>query len=327
MNRIQVPKIKKQASVILRERSPEFRKTVLLHGAVSVAFLLLTSLVSFFLNQAMEGNQGLSGMGITAVLRTAGFLLTMCGNILLPVWQISLLYTAIRAVRGKSADFSLLTQGLRRFGVVIRYFVLYFLIFLVVGIVCSNVLVSLTMFLPTPPSISSALESVDPTTDMQTIMEAAMQALSQVPRTQLLLYFLPLGIFYLIGYLTLIVLLSYRFRMSQYLLMDETPIRAIKAFGTSNRITKGEKSNLFMLDLSFWWYYLLQLAVAAIVYIPDILIAAGVALPVSQNTANLLAYVVYCAASLVVVWFAGAYYQTAMACAYETLRPQDEDVE
>ena len=107
MDRIQVSQMKKQASGILQNRSPEFRKTVLLHSAVTVAFLLLTSVVSFFLNQAMDGNQGLSGMGTTAILRTAQFVLTLMGNILLPFWEIGLLYTAIRAVRGKSTDFSL----------------------------------------------------------------------------------------------------------------------------------------------------------------------------------------------------------------------------
>ena len=327
MDRIQVSQMKKQASGILQNRSPEFRKTVLLHSAVTVAFLLLTSVVSFFLNRAMEGNQGLSGMGTTAILRTAQFVLTLMGNILLPFWEIGLLYTAIRAVRGKSTDFSLLTQGFSRFSVVIRYFVLYMLILLVVGFVCGNLLMSLTMFLPTPPSISSALESIDPTayTDYQVMLEDIMQALSQVPRTQLLLYFVPIGIFYLAGYLTVILLLSYRFKMSRYLLMDDKPVRAREALRISNRITRGEKTNLFLLDLSFWWYYLLQIGVAAIIYIPDLLVAAGVTLPVSQNIANLLAYVVYCAFSLVVTWFAGAYYQTTMACAYEALKPQDDE--
>lgn len=318
MDRIQASQIKKQASGILQKRSPEFRKTVLLHGAVIVAFLLLSGVVSFFLNRAMEGNQGLSGMGTTAILRTAQFMLTMSGNVLLPFWEIGLLYTAIRAVRGKSTDFSLLTQGFTRFAVVLRYFVLYLLILLVVGLVCSNLLMSLTMFLPTPPSIAGALESIDPA---EAMMEDIIQALSQVPRTQLLLYFVPLGVFYLAGYFTVILLLSYRFRMSRYLLMDDKPIRARQALGISNRITRGEKSNLLVLDLSFWWYYLLQIGVAAIVYIPDILVAAGVTLPISQNVANLLAYVVYCACSLVVMWFAGAYYHTAMACAYEALKP------
>lgn len=323
MDRIQVSQIKKQASGILQKRSPEFRKTVLLHGAVMVVFLLLTAVVSFLLNRAMADNQGLSGMKTTAILRTVQFMLTMTGNILMPFWEIGLLYTAIRAVRGKSTDFSLLTQGFTRFAVVLRYFVLYLLILLVVGLVCSNLLMSLTMFLPTPPSISNALGTIDPTTytDYQVMLEDIMQALSQVPRSQLLLYFVPLGIFYLAGYFTVILLLSYRFRMSRYLLMDDKPVRARQALGISNRITRGEKSNLLVLDLSFWWYYLLQIGVAAIVYIPDILVAAGVNLPISQNVANLLAYVVYCACSLVVMWFAGAYYHTAMACAYEALKP------
>ena len=327
MNRIHVSTIKKRASRILREKSPQFRRTMLAHGAVSVVFLLITSLISFYLNHAMADNQGLSGMGTTAVLRTAQVTLTLIGNILLPFWEIGILYTAIRAVRGESTEFPLLAQGFRRFGVVIRYFILWIVILFAVGMVCSNVLMALSMFLPTPPAIATALNGIDPAayTDMTEMLTDILGALAQVPKTQLLLYFVPLGILYVAGYITLLILLSYRFKMSRYLLIDETPMRARKTLGTSNRITKGERGNLFKLDLSFWWYYLLQLAVAAIVYLPDILMASGVALPVNYSTASLLSYVVYCILTLVLAWSAGAYYQVSLACAYETLKPQEEE--
>ena len=328
MNLIKASSLKKQAARILRERSPQFRTTVLAHTAVSVVFLLITALVSFMLNRAMADNQGLSGMGNTAILRTVQFMLTLVGNILLPFWELGIVYTAIRAARGDSTEFSLLARGFHCFRYVIRYFVLWFVILLAVGIVCSNVLMALAMFLPTPAAIGEALNSIDPTayTDYAVMMEDMIKALSGVPKAQLLLYFVPLIVLYAAAYITLLVMLSYRFKMSRYLLLDETPVRARKSLGISNRITKGERGNLFMLDLSFWWYYLLQIVVAAIVYVPDILTAVGVTLPVDYSTANLISYVVYCVCSLVLAWSAGAYYQTTMACAYETLKPlADED--
>ena len=323
MNLIRVSTVKKQAARILRERSPEFRKTMLLHSAVSVVFLLLTALVGFFLNHAMADNQGLSGMGNTAILRTAQVMLTMIGNILLPFWELGILYAATRAVRGESTEFSWLARGFHRFGMVIRYFFLWFVILMAVGLVCSNVIMVLTMFLPAPQAITEALGGVDPTayTDFALMLEDMMKALSQVPKAQLLWYFVPMGIIYVSAYIALLIMLSYRFKMSRYLLLDETPMRARKTLGISGKITRGERGNLFKLDLSFWWYYLLQIAVAAVVYVPDILKAAGITLPVDGSTANLLAYVVYCVLSLVLAWSAGAYYQTSIACAYETLKP------
>lgn len=323
MNLIRVSTVKNQAARILREKSPQFRKTVLLHGAVSMGFLLITALVGFFLNRAMADNQGLSAMGNTAILRTAQVMLTLIGNILLPFWEIGVLYTAVRAVRGESTEFPWLARGFHRLGLVIRYFLLWFVILMAVGLACSNVIMAMTMLLPAPRAISDALSSVDPAayTDFALMFEDILKALSQVPKTQLLLYFVPMGILYVAAYITLLIMLSYRFKMSRYLLLDETPMRAKKTLGTSNRITKGERGNLFKLDLSFWWYYLLQIVVAAIVYLPDILSAAGVTLPVDANTANLLAYVVYCVFSLLLAWSAGAYYQTTIACAYETLKP------
>ena len=59
------------------------------------------------------------------------------------------------------------------------------------------------------------------------------------------------------------------------------------------------------------------------IYVPDFLAAAEVALPVSYETANLAAYFVYIICYLALTGLAGAYYQTSMACAYETLRIQE----
>ncbi len=319
MDRIRVSEVKKQAAAILRERKPDYRTLVLMHSAVSVAFLLLTAIISFFLNRAMEGNQGLAGLGTTAILQTAQTILNLTGNVLLPFWQLGILYTSIRTARREYTDFSMLTQGFRHAGSLLRYFLLMFLILMGLAIACSNVIVTLSMFLPTPPALMEALESVEPGD-----MEGMMQALEQMPRNLLLAYTIPLAVIYIAGYGTLAILLSYRFRMSRYLLLDESGMRVRQSLKVSNRMTKGEKVNLFKLDLSFWWYYLLQIGISGIVYIPDILSVFGVQLPVSANVANLLAYVLYCVVNLVLVWFVEAYYQTTMACAYEVLKYQEE---
>ena len=46
---------------------------------------------------------------------------------------------------------------------------------------------------------------------------------------------------------------------------------------------------------------------------------AGVKLPVPAAVATLLFYILYAAAGLALSWWAGAYVQTAYACAYEEL--------
>lgn len=319
MDRISVSEVKKQATAILREKRPDYRKLVLMHSAVSVAFLLIVAIIGFLLNRAMEGNQGLAGMGTTAILQTAQTCLNLLGNVLLPFWQLGILYTSIRTARREYTDFSMLTQGFRRVGPMMRYFFLMFLMLMGLAIACSNIIVTLAMFLPTHPALIEALESVEPND-----IEGMMQALEQAPRSLLLVYTIPLAVIYFAGYGTLVILLSYRFRMSRYLLLDESGMRVRQSLKVSNRMTKGDKANLFKLDLSFWWYYLLQIGVSVIVYIPDILWVFGVRLPVSANVANLLAYVLYCVVNLVLVWFVEAYYQTTMACAYEKLKLQEE---
>ena len=142
----------------------------------------------------------------------------------------------------------------------------------------------------------------------------------QLPIEELMPFIIGISVVYALISLTVILWLSYRFRFSQYLLTDETPVRARAALALSNHLTRGHKKSLFMLDLSFWWYYLLQFAVAAIVYIPDILTLTGNPLPISGTVANVVFYGLYCIASLSLIWFAGAYVQTTNACAYTSIR-------
>lgn len=326
MDRINAGRLKKQAASILSDRREDYRRLVLLHAAVSVGYMLLVSVIGFFLNRAMADNQGLSGMANTAVLQTVQAVLNTAGTVLLPFWQMGILYTSIRVARRQHTEFSMLTRGFQRWGVIVRHFLLFFLILLAVAMVCMQALSILITFLPTPPAIAQALQGIDPDVlmDPNAMMPAVMEALAQVPKGQLLVYFVPVVLIYVMGYGTLLVLIYYRLRMSQYLLMDEPGVGVFAAMKQSNRMTKGEKANLFKLDLSFWWYFLLQLGISAITYIPDVLRALGITLPMNQNTANLLFYAIYCVAFLALSWFVGAYYQTTMACAYEALKPRQE---
>lgn len=144
---------------------------------------------------------------------------------------------------------------------------------------------------------------------------------------QMMKYSMPFWIVYMIAYGIIAVVLNYRFRMCGYLLLEDERAGVMASFGISSRMTKGERKNLFMLDLSFWWYHALTVLTTLVVYIPDFLRAAGVDLPVKYETASFVSFLIYLVLYLLLVGLAGAYYQTSMACAYETLRmPAEEEI-
>lgn len=71
------------------------------------------------------------------------------------------------------------------------------------------------------------------------------------------------------------IIASYRYRMALYVILDDPELSASQAIRISCRLTYGHKLELFLLDLSFWWYILPMLATAALVqmyifgYLPD----------------------------------------------------------
>lgn len=321
MNVLQSAGLKRRAATLLEQTRPEYRKLVTIHAAVSFGVLLVISLIQLLLNLSMTNEAGISGIGTSAIFTTAKATLGVISGILLPFWEVGVLYTSVRVVRRQEAKFSHLTRGLRRWGVVLRYYLLLLMLYFGVLMLLTNVLPIVMNFLPLPQALENAIKAMDPAeiTDPIALIEA-------LPMKALMAYLLPITILFMVVFAGILIWLSYRFRMSQYLLMDDPAVPALPALVLSNQMTKGYKWSLCKLDLSFWWYYLLQLAVAAIVYLPDILLAFGVSLPVDYSTASLLSYVVYCILTLVLAWFAGAYYQVSMACAYEALKPVvDED--
>lgn len=313
--------LKQEAAQLLQQTSPDYRQTVLLHSAVSLGILFLINLVSVFLNNAISDTGGLSDIGIRSILGTVQSTLMTAANIALPFWEAGILYTSMRVARQQQTRFSMLTQGFRRFGALLRFMILWMLISFAVAMVSINVLSIFAMFISLPPELEQAMAAVDMTavTDPAEIYE-------MLPMDLMLQSMIPVVVVYLLLFFGVIIYFSYRFRLSQYLLLDETPIRARAALRLSNHLTNGHKKSLLMLDLSFWWYYLLQALITCLVYTPELISAMGISLPIPSDIFNVLSYGAYCVVSLILVYYAGAYVQTTNACAYEHLRSIPENI-
>lgn len=323
MNVLQSNGLKQRAASILREKRPEFRKVVTMHAAVSFGVVLLVSLLQLLLTVPAGSKSGLDGFGITAAFSTAKATLGLISGILMPFWELGVLYTAIRATRGQETEFTHLTRGFHRWGVVLRYYLLLIVLYFVMAMILSNVIPVVMWFIPMPQALESAMMDVV----SQNITDP-MEILQAIPKDMLMAYILPISAVFMAVFAGAILYFYYRFRLSQYLLMDDPAMPALPSLIVSNHMTKGHKWSLCKLDLSFWWYYVLQLAVAALSFGPEILAMAGVTLPVSSDVAFFLFQVLYCIAGVAIAWFFGAYVQTTYACAYDELRnpPQDQTV-
>ena len=118
----------------------------------------------------------------------------------------------------------------------------------------------------------------------------------------------------------LLIPLLYRFRMAEYVILDQKGIRGIGAMILSAALLRRRRWQLFKLDLRFWWYYGLKLLCTVLLYGDMILEAVGVVLPVGSGMAYVLTYVLYLGGLFAVEISFRPRVETAYACAYEQLK-------
>ncbi len=320
MQKMNIGALKKRARVTLANTQPDYRKLVFLHGAVSAAVLVLIAFVNYLISLMDTTAGGISGMQTGAMLNTAEASLSLISSCVLPFWQVGIAFTSLLVVRQQAVNFSMLKQGFYRVWPLLRYGILLIAILFGVAMGSSYIMAIYMAVVPVPESVNAALIAI---TESQIVDPNAM--LAQIP-AEFWTYMLPGILLFMVVYLVVIIHILCRFRMSQYVILDGEGIGARMSMSISNSMTKGYKWDILKLELSFWWYYLIQFLLAAIVDVPYMMEALGVTLPLPTALLNLLVYLVYTALNLVLLYFAGAYVETTHACAFEFLAARQREL-
>ncbi len=314
MEKLNIRNLKTRARTTLEQTTPDYRKLVLLHGAISAGVMILISLMQLMVGLLDTNTGGLDGMGTGAMINTTLSLIDSATSIALPFWQIGILFTSLQIAREKRADFPMLAEGFRRFAPLLRYGILLFGILFAVIMGSMYILTIYMMIVPVPQAVTDALAPFA----QQELMDDPNKLMEAMP-PEFLQYMIVPVILYLLLVLGIMIPLYYRFRMGQYVILDDQQAGARYSMGQSANMTKGHKWELVKLDLSFWWYYGLQILILLIADIPLLLQMANIALPFSETVANIIFYLIYTAALLLLLYFAGAYVETTYACAYDEL--------
>ena len=131
----------------------------------------------------------------------------------------------------------------------------------------------------------------------------------------------PLLVIFLLVFLVLALPVSYRLRMADRCLLDAPEEGALHAMRQSTRLTKGNCLKLVKLDLSFWWFYLLDALVTAVAY-GDLILGA-----VTEKSSDVTYFGFF---GLYLLYQLGLYcwrrnqVETTYALAYEALRAPRE---
>lgn len=311
---LQVSDLHRLAKARLQGVSGNPKRLALFHTAIALGSSFLLTAVIYLFDLLIADTGGLAGLGIRSVLTTAQSVLTIVITAALPFWQMGILYAALQWVKGKSADFESLLQGFRRFGSALGLLFLRGGLFLALAIPISYAGTAVFML---TPFAAPLLEILTPMME-QGVTPEQLEALVTPEFTAAALQAsVPLLIISGILYVAVAIPIFYRIRFADFAVMEG--LSAGKALLKSFAVTGKNCLQVFKLDLTFWWFYLLQILSAAVCNADTILPALGVSLPVSGAVAALAFYALGTVCQCVLLWQYEAHRVTVYGLAYGVL--------
>lgn len=260
--------IRQEAEERLQQDQGHFSQLVFVHTAITAGASLLLMLLSW-LSSSINPGGGLSNMDAQNLLSTGQTMLQFAIGILSPIWEAGLIFCALKLIGRQEYTNRDLTSGFRRWGAILSSLILRGLIYFGICMACYFASSILLTFVPMPGSVM---------TDLETFLAAPSFPLATS------LYYL-MGVFGLIFAITLCCVLVprvYLHRLVEYRIMDCDSCGGMQAIFHSRVLMKGHRKELFFLDLSFWWYYLLEAGILALslgyLFFPGLGMSADVAI-------------------------------------------------
>lgn len=307
--------LKDAADQSLRQASYDPRKIILIHAGAALGLTLLLTIVNFVLDNQIDSTGGLSGLGVRSVLSTIQSVLKFSVFAVLPFWDMGYIYSVMKIARNVETSPTDLLQGFRRFGAVLRWLLLRGLIFFAIAIGC--LYLSNQIFILTPLS-NPVIELLEPYLDTSLTIQTA-PVFDDATVAAMMDAFMPMVIIFAVLYLLVAIPLVYKYRLSGYALMDLPERGALAALRNSRAMMRHNCVALFRLDLSFWWYYLLQAILSLIAYGDVILNLLGFQLPWGAQVSFFVFYVLFLIGQLVVFFFFRNKVEVTYVNAYDTL--------
>lgn len=296
----------------------EPQKVVLIYAAILAAAALAGNLAGYLLDGQISQAVGLQGMNTRAVLSTATVVVTIAQLLLVEGLALGYCAAMLRIARGQYVSGSTLKAGLERLWLLVRTRLLEGVILTAMSFALCMVVVNIYMLTPFSNrlvlSMMPLVEAGELTTEaMLSLWSTAYQVL------------LPVTVLYVVALIPLLWYFSAVYRLVDYLLIEKPQLGALGALQESRRRMRGSKRMLLRVDLSFWWYYLLQAATKALLYPGLIPAALGVTLSVSPTVFLVAALVIYLAADFAVRYFFSNRVAVTYALFYDSLCPKEAE--
>lgn len=312
--------LKQDASRAL-QRGREPQKLIIAYAGLIVLLSAFVTVANYWLGQQIGGTGGLSQLGTRAFLSTAQTVLPMVQSAVLMCLQLGYLQGMLRIARGQYADHTDLKVGFQRFWPLLRMTLLQAIVYFAVGIV--TFYFSMQVFMLTPWA-DSLYEIVEPIAGSATILDSSY-VLDDATMVQMTNAMIPMFILYAVLYGVLAVVISYRFRMANYALLDNPHAGALAALRASRMMMRRNAWKLLRLDISFWWFHGLNVLAGILCYGDVLLPMLGIELPIPAIAGYFLFYGLYLLTHFAIEYFLRNHVEATYVMAYESICPRPKE--
>lgn len=310
----------KQGAADALSAAREPQKLVAIYAGASALLSLALSLADLGLSKLVENTSGLSNLGTRSILETVQTVLPYAQMLLILCWDLGFLSAMLRIGRRQHTDEKELLSGFRMLGPALRCTLLQGLVYF--GVCFAAIYLGTIIFTFTPLA-NPVVDALMPLMD-ETSMLSGEIVLDEAVMLSVYKGMIPAMVIMVVLFCAAALPLAYRWRMTNYCLLENPRAGAMAAMRASRAMMRGNCIQLLKLDLSFWWYYLLTVLASILCYGDLLLKLVGVELPFDATVSSFLFIGLY-----LVSWFAIHYcfrgrVEETYVMAYEAIRPKPQ---
>lgn len=303
--------LKKKASNRLQSGNDP-KKVVLVYAGIVALSSLVVTVVQDLLDSQISQTGGIQNIGTRSILTTADTVLTIAQLLLVMCLTLGYTGSMLRIARGQYASPNSLKAGGERIWVLLRTRLLQMLIMTAAAFALCFLVVNVCLLTP----LSNRVIAVMGTVSAEELLSNGLALMG------LYSAMLPIMLIYLVALVPLLWYFSCTYRMVDYLLIDRPQLGAFGVLRESRRMMQGNMKMMLRVDLSFWWYYLLQALVSMLIYLNMVLAPFAIGLP--PEVLYWGTVVLYLAADFALRYFFSNKVAVTYALFYDSLCPKQE---
>ncbi len=303
--------LKKKASNRLQSGNDP-KKVVLVYAGIVALSSLVVTVVQDLLDSQISQTGGIQNIGTRSMLTTADTVLTIAQLLLVMCLTLGYTGSMLRIARGQYASPNSLKAGGERIWVLLRTRLLQMLIMTAAAFALCFLVVNVCLLTP----LSNRVIAVMSTVSAEELLSNGLALMG------LYSAMLPIILIYLVALVPLLWYFSCTYRMVDYLLIDRPQLGAFGVLRESRRMMQGNMKMMLRVDLSFWWYYLLQALVSVLIYLNMVLALFAIGLP--PEVLYWGTVVLYLVADFALRYFFSNKVAVTYALFYDSLCPKQE---